>query len=144
MTFDRGRGQITSYSDGVAEIRDAAFPSRTTVPEWLALLTEIIGGSRLNADTGAVEPVTEQWSKLQALRAELAASTRQDPFTALGKWFLGDPQKRTLSPYCKLTRLEYIERCIAEGDETFLNEAERLAANDPKIVERIKSRREAH
>jgi WD40 repeat protein len=158
MTFDRSKGQITSYSDGVAEVRDAAFPSRTSVPEWLtfvisstapvpewlAMLSEIVGGSRLNADTGAVEPVPEQWSKLQSLNAELAASTRQDPFTVLGKWFLGDPKKRTLSPYCKLTRLEYIERCITEGDEIFLNEAERLAAGNQKILERIKSRREGH
>jgi WD40 repeat protein len=142
MSFEKKTGQITGYSEGVAKVWDATFPPHAAIPEWFALFIEIIGGSRLNADTGAIEPVTEQWSKLQALRAELAATTRQDPFTVLGKWFLGDSEKRMLSPYSKETRREYIERCLAEGSELFLNEAQRLAAGDPKILERIKTKRE--
>jgi hypothetical protein len=80
---------------------------------------------------------------LEALLAELAAGKGQDPFTALGKWFLGDPQKRMLSPYSKLTRHDYFERCLAEKSEPFLIEAERLAGGDPKLQERIKAKQEA-
>jgi WD40 repeat protein len=144
--IDRSRGQLTNYSPPnapeIAEVRDVAFPAGTVAPDWLPQLAELVGGMRLNAETGVIEPVPEQWSKLEALRAELAASKRQDPFTALGKWFLADPRKRTLSPYNKLTARDYFERCLTEKSEPFVIEANRLAGDDPKLLERIKSIRE--
>ena len=137
--FDRDSGRLTSHSDDVAEIRDVAFPPRTAVPDWLPDLAELAGGARLNAGTGVIEPVPDRWQHLQALSAKLAASNQRDPFAALGKWFLGDPQKRTLSPYSKLSRREYVERCLSEKDQPFLHEAERLSQDDPKLLEKVKA-----
>ena len=98
--LDRKYGRLTQYASeqGIAEIRDVAFPAGSKAPSWLPLLAELAGGRQLNADTGVIEPVADHWSKLQALRAQLESSQARDPFSLLGRWFLADPRQRTLSP----------------------------------------------
>jgi hypothetical protein len=136
--LDRDHGRLTLYASeaGIAEVRDVGFPAGSKAPSWLPLLAELAGGRQLNADTGVIEPVVDHWLKLQALRAQLAASVERDPFSLLGRWFLADPQRRTLSPYSALTARAYFEQCAAAKDEACMKDAERLTGSDPTLLKR--------
>ena len=147
--FSHEHGQLTALSSGetetedFAEVWDVAFPLNTHVPEWLPHLAEIVGGFQLNAQTGLLEPLSERWQQLEALRKELADSKSEDPFTAFGKWFLSNPSSRTISPFSKVTIAEYVDRCVASGKEDLLNEAESLAAGNDELLAKIAAAKRA-
>jgi WD40 repeat protein len=141
------RGQLTTFSSkegaedsDFAEVWDVAFPLNARMPEWLPRLAEIVGGFQLNAQTGLLEPLPERWQKLEALRKELAGSKAEDAFTAFGKWFLAEPNSRTISPFSKVTVAEYIDRCVASGEEDSYW-AESLAAGNDELMAKIDAKR---
>ena len=131
-------------TEGFTEVRDVAFPKDKTLPQWLPLLAEIAGGLRINTETGVLEPLPDRWQKLETLRAELASSDLDDPATRFGKWFLSNPQTRTISPYSKFSLSDYVAYCINDGSGTLLDYAEKLSVGNNKLLEKIKARRERH
>jgi hypothetical protein len=75
------------------------------------------------------------------MRKKLTVSRGQDPFTAFGKWFLANSHTRTISPFSKVTVAEYIDRCIARGEENWLEDAEALAAGDEALMAKVAAKR---
>ena len=70
-------------------------------------------------------------------------SKAEDVWTLWGRWFLGDPFKRTLSPFSKITVAEYIEAKIQEDTPKSLAEAEALALGNTNFLQHIFQARSA-
>jgi WD40 repeat protein len=145
--FNRERDQLTGSSpgeagsEGVAEMWDIGFPSSERPPDWFPRLAEIAGGFQLNSETGALEPLPDRWSELEALRNKLSASTEKIRFTLFGKWLLADPFERTVSPFAKMTIPEYVEWCLARGEDNLADEAQAVAAGNEALMAKVAAKR---
>jgi len=141
-TFDRERAQLTALSEeGLAEVRDVAFPAQGSLPDWLPTLAEAVGGFQLNETSGVLEPIPDRRQKLDVLHRELSAKTTRDPFTRAAAWFFGKRETRTMSPFSDLTVSEYVAQCIADGNDALLDHAESLAAGHSDWLARIQAKR---
>lgn len=84
--------------------------------ELLARWAEAAGGWSLNEEGRMVE-MSDQLTRLVALRRETAdAPLGQLRAASLIRWFLSDPNTRTISPVIDLTVEQFIRRHLAAGD----------------------------
>jgi tetratricopeptide (TPR) repeat protein len=91
------------------------------------------------------EPLNEDEGQvLEEIRAQLSRAPADGDWTIIGRWFLADPSTRTISPFSKITVLEYnIENRINENTPASLDEAERLAVGNAELLQRIAQARKA-
>jgi hypothetical protein len=137
-----GKRIVTASEDGTARVWDIA-PSQEARPAWLPQLAEAIGGLALNPH-GLLEPTALNCVKvITTLRQDLNDQRKNDDWTIWGRWFLADPRARTISPYSEQTVPQYIEERIADGTQDALDEAERLADGDERVLKRIAEARSA-
>jgi WD40 repeat protein/serine/threonine protein kinase len=135
-----GKRIVTAADDGTARVWDVA-PSQDSHPAWVSQLAEAISGRTLNKQ-GLLEPATlNSVDVLNELRQKLNGNNAGDDWSAWGRWFLADPLKRTISPFSEQTIPQYVENRIAEGTPESLDEAERLAAGDERLLKRIADER---
>jgi hypothetical protein len=118
-------------------------PASKGTPEWLPRLAEAVAGQHLD-DRGVFEPSDTSPSQvLSEIREKLRLPPMDTDWTTWGRWFLADRSTRTISPFSKITLPQYIENRIKEGTSGSLDEAERLALDDTKIMKRIEQARAA-
>jgi len=118
-------------------------PVNDEVPEWFPRLVEALTGLKVNAG-GSVVPVDyDRPAVIEEIRTQLAAVSPEDSWTRWGRWFLGDPSQRTISPLATVTMPQYIEKLIARNTLESLNEAARLAAGNMPLTQIINLRRAA-
>jgi WD40 repeat protein len=133
---DGQRILTVSQRDYTAEIWDIA-PSSENHPAWLPQLAEAISGQMLSK-AGILEPTRlNRGDVINRLRQELSQEPDDDGWAVWGRWFLGDSATRTISPFCTRTVPEYIEDRIAENTLPSLAEAEKLAAYNSELLDRI-------
>lgn len=137
----RADGRLSFRTDAgfgdYAKTVDVGFPPRTKMPTWMPRLAEAVSGFRLNPESGVLEPLPDQFERLKTLRTELADSKADDPATRLGRWFLADPQTRTISPFSNVTVANYIEQYLKSGEEGMLYSAEVLSTANEEMLKRI-------
>ena len=106
VTFSRD-GHFIRTNCADKRVRIWAVPSETGVraPEWLLRLATICAGKSVTDDGATVDAAAELVG-YGALRAEVSALPAGAPFAAWGKWFFGDPAKRTLAPGFEITVAE--------------------------------------
>ena len=80
---------------------------------------------------------------LEEIRQKLNTEPSDDDWVVWGRWFLADPDTRTISPFSNITVPEYIEGRIKEHTTESLDEAERLAAGNLELLQRIAKERRA-
>ena len=83
------------------------------VPPWLPRLAAVVAGGRINAE-GMFQPVAFDPNAYAVLNAELATLPDNAPYVKWGRWFLEDPQKRTINPESPLTPAQARE--LADND----------------------------
>jgi WD40 repeat protein len=125
----------TSMSDA-ARVWDLS-PSAPSYPDWLLQLAEVISGETLNHQGMLEATKFNRGDILNQIRQRLTQESDDDQWVRWGRWFLGDPATRTISPFSRITVSEYNESRIKEGSIASLAEAERLASGDAKLSERI-------
>jgi hypothetical protein len=146
MKQDGQVGRLVLSRDGSRIIVTGAGASvwdvpRTPVraPEWLATLAEAIAGEALDEQTRLHESTLDRAAAVRNLRARLANKPNED-LNLWGKWLLSEGAERTISPYSKLTAVEWAVKRIAAG--AFV-EAERCALTHPEISSRLAEARTA-
>ncbi len=70
-------------------------------------------------------------------------SPGDDDWLVWGRWFLAERATRTISPFAKITVPEYIENRIRENTPESLEEAGRLGAGKPELLQRISEARKS-
>jgi eukaryotic-like serine/threonine-protein kinase len=136
--------RIVTASDGetTARVWDCA-PSPATGPDWLLQLAEAISGKVLNKQNVFEATKLPRVETLDRIRQKLAAAPDGDDWVVWGRWFLADPRTRAISPFCSIPVREYIETRIKEHTTESLDEAERLAAGNLELLQRIARERSA-
>jgi eukaryotic-like serine/threonine-protein kinase len=133
---DGQRILAVARADYTACVWDVA-PASENHPVWLPQLAEAISGQMLNKE-GILEPTRlNRGEIINRLREELNRAPDDDSWAVWGRWFLGDPATRTISPFSTRTVPEYIEDRITENTLASLAEAEKLAAYNSELLERI-------
>ncbi|MGO8700423.1 MAG: protein kinase domain-containing protein [Limisphaerales bacterium] len=131
-----GKRIVTAGNDGTARVWDIA-PSQGNRPAWLPQLAEVISGQSINKQ-GLLEPTKLNCAEvINRLRQELNREPKNDDWVLWGKWFLADPLARTISPFSEQTFDQYIEDRIKEKTAESLDEAERLADDNDRLLKRI-------
>ena len=87
---------VTTSWDKTARMWSIAPASTVSVPEWLAPLTEVVAGYRIN-DQRVLEPV--DLSLILQFRERFRNSKDKDPYSQIARWFFADPATRPTSPY---------------------------------------------
>jgi tetratricopeptide (TPR) repeat protein len=102
------------------ELPEAPVP----VPSWLPELAEAVVHLRRNAagHEAFVSP-----AEFLEMRERLADADGQDAYTLWARWFLADRSTRVMSPHSPVTVTEYVRQRLAEGSESSIREALRLA-----------------
>jgi WD40 repeat protein len=103
----------------------------TTAPDWLETLAEAGGGRKLNAN-GVLDFF--KLGELPSLREKLRNLSGQDDLSRFGRWFIGDPFTRTISPASSITVPEFIAQRLQENTDLSVNEAYRLDPGDPILL----------
>jgi hypothetical protein len=136
---------VTDWDDGTARIWDVIVRD-SSAPAWLGRLAESAGGKllangRLEADS----------KTLADLRSDLEGMTGTGDLDRFGRWYYGDPSKRTLGPLSPVTvpvfvakgtdshnpRLLELTLNADAGDALALAEFARLEFNVNKDVARF-------
>jgi WD40 repeat protein len=112
VLFRDGR-RIGTISNGVAQLWDIAVDLDSPLPLWVTELAEALGGRRLD-EGGVFVPAGKS---VLALRGELLASTGDDFWSRLGRWFFMREPERMLGPDSKLTTGE-LERLLDAGQKS--------------------------
>jgi hypothetical protein len=134
--------RIVTASDGENAARVWDFsPSLTKCPDWLLQLTEAISGKVLNKQNVFEATKLPRIEILSQIRQRLDLEANDNDWGLWGRWFLGDPDTRTISPFSRITVPEYIERRIKEHTLDSLDEAERPAAGNSDLLQRISRER---
>jgi roadblock/LC7 domain-containing protein len=137
-----GKRVVTAGNDGTARVWDIA-PSQESRPAWLPQLAEVISGQSINKQ-GLLEPTGLNSAEIiNQLRQELNHQPKNDDWVLWGKWFLADPLARTISPFSEQTCVQYIEDRIKGKTGESLDEAERLARDNGRLLKRITEARSA-
>jgi hypothetical protein len=134
-----GKRIVTASEDQAARIWDVA-PSGAGCPAWLLPLAEAVSGRVLNKQGVLEDTKIDRAEVLQQIRQKLNESAPDD-WVVWGRWFLADSLTRTVSPYSRITVVEYLEHRLQENTPESLAEAERLALGDPKLLWRISEAR---
>jgi WD40 repeat protein/Flp pilus assembly protein TadD len=131
-----GQRIVTTSFDRTARVWDVC-PSPVTYPAWFLQLAEVISGQVLNKQ--GLQEVThlDRNETISQLRQTLNQQPDDDEWAHWGRWFLADPATRTISPFSTMTVPQYIENRIKEDTDASLAEAERLAAGNAELIERI-------
>jgi dipeptidyl aminopeptidase/acylaminoacyl peptidase len=136
-----GKQVVTASEDGnSARVWDIA-PLNTAGPDWMLQMAEAISGKVLNKRNVLEETKLDRVETLEQIRQKLNAEPSDDDWVVWGRWFLADPSTRTISPFSKITVPEYIEGRIKEHTTESLDEAERLAAGNPGLLQQISQAR---
>jgi len=101
-----GKRLVTASVDRTARIWDLA-PSASTCPHWLLPLAEAISGKVLNEQGFLRETKLDRPQVLAQLRDQLSAAPDNDDWVQWGRWFLADPDTRTVSPFSTITPQDY-------------------------------------
>lgn len=104
---DGKRLLIASQQKGVL-VRDLA-PTEKTAPPWLLTLAEMLAGQRLD-DNGVFQIIRTDPSQIRKEIEDQLAKTKDNEWSAWGRWWLGDRSARTISPFSQITIPEYVER----------------------------------
>lgn len=136
-----GRLSFRGFDDDYSKTIDIGFPAKTKMPSWMPRLAEAVCGFRLNHESGVLEPLPDQFERLETLRAQLLNNTTDDPATRFGRWFLADTRTRPISPFSIVTTAEYIEQYLKSGKEETLYSAEILTNADTERLRRIATKR---
>jgi WD40 repeat protein/serine/threonine protein kinase len=137
-----GKRIVTASEDHTARVWDLA-PLQEKFPAWLLPLAEAISGQVLNQQGLLEETKLNRAETLAQIRQKLNAEPGDDDWVVWGRWFLGDPGTRTISPFSSITVPQYIENRINEQRAESLDEAERLAKGNIELSERTAEARKA-
>src|SRR5262249_39546390 len=119
-----GRWAVTE-SGLMWEVPLAAGPAPPFLPE----LAEAVAGKRFV--DGSLVPAGAD--ALANLRRRVVALENPDAYLSWAKWFLTDPQTRTISPSARMTLSEYIDRKIEANTVESLQEALRLSPTNARV-----------
>jgi tetratricopeptide (TPR) repeat protein/WD40 repeat protein len=125
-----GTEVAAAWSDGTVRVIDLP-PRDVPKPAWLPDLAESVARRRLAPEGGGLEDVPP--GDLDRLRVRLAGDTggaSGEPHARWARWFLADPDERTISPGSKVTFREHLARLRRSSRVEDLQEALRLAPSD--------------
>jgi WD40 repeat protein len=102
---DESGGALHFCSDGIHIIEDSS-PIRIwniaptgEAPKWLADLAEAVGGCRVG-DNGVVEVLDNRVETFEQTRKAIAdLPQHDDPWEKVGRWFVADPEARSVAPF---------------------------------------------
>ena len=137
-----GKRIVTASEDHTARVWDLA-PLEEKFPDWFLPLAEAISGEVLNRQGLLEETKLDRAETLAQIRRKLNAAPGDNDWVSWGRWFLGDPATRIISPFSSITVPQYIENRIKEQTAESLDEAERLALGNVGLLERIRQARKA-
>lgn len=139
--FSRNGTRIVTESDD-SVVWDLS-PSTSQVPPWLPALAEAIAGETLNSQ-GVLEPIKGRGAELiDRIRQDLKRSANQDDWSCWGRWFLGDLNARTISPFYRRDLSGYVDDLIKEKNLDALDLTERQLLGQKALLSRIAQARES-
>jgi len=117
-------------------------PADKTAPRWLLTLAEMLAGQRLD-DNGVFQVIRSDPSQTRKEIEDQLEKTKEEEWSAWGKWWLADRATRTISPFSQITVPEYIETLIRKGTPQSLDDAAELAIGNEQLLARIMQARNA-
>jgi WD40 repeat protein len=138
-----GERVLTVSADGEARVWDFS-PTKTGIPDWFLPLIEAVCGRVLNKQ-GVLEFVAlDRAAVIGQIRQRLMKQPNKDDWVMWGRWFLSDHFNRTISPFSSITIQEYVDDCIKENTDAYLDEAARVAFGNTELMRRISEARKTH
>ena len=110
-------------------------PPPMPVPEWFPGLLEAAAGRRM--EKGSRQILSTAYDAAEKVKATIGEGTANSFYTDWAKWFLADLNERTISADSSQTVPEYISNRLQEDTLPSLEEACRLAPNDPIVLARL-------
>ncbi len=119
------RSYLVAGGDGTVYGFDE--PPSAPAPAWLADLAEFAA-----TQTKYNQSVQPDLARMNALRAHLAASSADDPWSVFGRWYLADSGTRGISPWSTVSLEHYITLLTEAGDRPSLELARTLSSDHPQ------------
>jgi tetratricopeptide (TPR) repeat protein len=141
--FSPGGQQIlTASAEGSARVWDIA-PVHGRAPQWLPRLAEAVSGRRLNQGEVLETISSNRAETLDQIRQELTQQHNEDDWTVWGRWLLADRSTRAVSPFSRMTIVQYIEKMIKANTTNSIAELDQFAYGNAELSRRIIRTREA-
>ncbi len=132
-----GSSLLVASKDSSVQVFD--LPSHEPPPVWLADLAEFAA-----TQTRYDQSHSPDLAKIKLLRAQLLASTANDPWEVFGRWYFAESNLRSISPWSTVSLEQYVESLIALGDKESLDYASSLAQDHPAWMMKIVQLRTRH
>jgi WD40 repeat protein len=131
VTFNpSGSSLLVASNDSSVQVFD--MPPHEAPPSWIADLAEFATTqNKYNQDR---QP---DLMKIRQLRAELLASSSNDPWTVFGRWYFAESAARPISPWSTVSLKQYVDSLIALGDKDSLDYAASLSYDQPSWMVKI-------
>jgi WD40 repeat protein len=128
-----GRRVVTVCEDHAARVWEVPLPD-VPAPSWMGSLAKFIAVGTSRESGRSPE---ELWRDFVAIRALVTNNMAGDFYTRWARWFLSDPNKRTISPWSTMRTEDYILRRIEEGTLASLREAVQLQPTNGLALARL-------
>jgi WD40 repeat protein/tetratricopeptide (TPR) repeat protein len=132
-----GTEVVAAWQGGLIRVIDLP-PRDARETAWLPMLAESVAGRRLAPQGGIEEVPREDLDRLRAEHTGGAASGKPgEPHEQWIRWFLADPEERTISPGSRVAFRDHLAGLRRSDRVQDLQEALRLAPSDPLTHARL-------